>query len=375
VELETETSQSIPKTSAESKIRQPLRFFPNHNPPSQHRKLGKGLIIHISEHEKRRVTWRSKAENEIEKQSRVVSREKWVPKVNPMENNGLVGDIHLVGSMDRPTFEVGEPFGFMEVGPKAGPVLITHQGQTHVPIRVEIQPEVFNPGQMGTALTLVGDDGHAVIQQLDSARDEVASLRGWFFQLADGRRLELPDFFPPRWSWGDVAPPWVIPESIEPTPPMVNGLSDGGVAGRTPESTGSQLESSRLELVAVQMAEPMVIQPISMVCPLLDALSMTEIPKIGFYQNPPSDWVMSQMKAFGELVGASYEGYKEEVISLLQKIEIRRPQPKARDPSKHRGSQSASKGLRELRGLVSSVNYDSKVTDSRRNTKERVMML
>jgi hypothetical protein len=384
VELETEIAQSIPKTSTESKIRQPLRFFPNHNPPSQLRKLGKGLIIHISEHEKRRVTWSSKAEKESEQQSRVVSREKWVPKVN-VENNGLVGDIHLVGSMDRPTFEVGETSGCMEGGPKDGPVLINHQGQTQVPIPIETQPEVpirvetqpaeFNPGQMGTALTRVGDDGHAVLQLMDSAWDEVASPRGWFFQFADGRQLELPDFSPPRWSWGGVAPPWVIPESIEPTPPMVNGLSDGGVAGMTPESTSSQLEAYGLELVAVQMAEPMVIQPISMVCPLLDVPSTTETPRIGFYQNPPSEWVMSQMKAFGELVGASYEGYEKEVISILQKIEMRRPQPKARDPSKHRGSQSASRGLRELRGLVSSVNYDTKVTDSRRNTRERVMML
>ncbi|GMY38354.1 hypothetical protein FCV25MIE_33598 [Fagus crenata] len=274
VELETETSQSTPKISTESKIRQPLQ-------------------------------------KEIEKQSRVVSREKWVSKVN-VENNGLVGDIHLVGSMDRPTFEVGEPSGCMEGGPKDGPVLINHPGQTHVPIRVETQPEVFNPGQMGTALTQVGDASHAVLQLLDSARDEVASPRGWLFQFADGRRLELPDFSPPRWSWGGVAPPWVIPESIEPTPPMVNGLSDGGVAGMTPESNGSQLEAYGLELVAVQMAEPMVIQPISMVCPLLDAPSTTETPRIGFYQNPPSEWVMSQMKAFGELVGASYEGYEEE---------------------------------------------------------------
>jgi hypothetical protein len=64
--LETEEfSQPIPKISAESKIRHPLRFFPNQNPPSQHRKLGKGLIIHISENGKRRVSWSSQAENEV----------------------------------------------------------------------------------------------------------------------------------------------------------------------------------------------------------------------------------------------------------------------------------------------------------------------
>ena len=86
--------------------------------------------------------WSSKAENEIEKESCVVSREKWVPKVNPVDHNGPVEDIHLVGSMARPTFEVGEPSGFMEIGPEAGPdlvglVLVTHQAKTHVPSRVE----------------------------------------------------------------------------------------------------------------------------------------------------------------------------------------------------------------------------------------------
>jgi hypothetical protein len=82
----------------------------------------------------------------------------------------------------------------------------------------------------------------------------------------------------------------------------------------------------------VQMSNPMLVQPIAMVCHLLEATT-AELPKIGFYQNPPFDWVVGQMKAFGELVGASYEGYEEEVITLLQKIELRRPQPRARAPS------------------------------------------
>ena len=38
-------------------------------------------------------------------------------------------------------------------------------------------------------------------------------------------------------------------------------------------------------------------------------------------------------------------------------------------------SQLANRGLRELRGLQSSVNYDSKLSESSRNTKGRVMML
>jgi hypothetical protein len=357
------------------------------------------LSIHISEHGKRRVTWTSKAEHEDETQSRVLSREKWVPK-NQVKQNGPVGNTHLVGSIDRPTFEIGGPSGHKEVGIEAGPswpagfvlngpistnlevgvdagpagpVSNKHQAESFLPNRGEPKPEELNPRQMGMALTLVDNAGQAVTQ-LEHDRNELEAHRGWTFQLADGRRLALPDFFPPLWSWRGVAHPRVVPESFEPTPTLVNGFSDGGFMGRTPESIGSHLQSTGLELVEVQMPDPMVICPISMVCPLLEATSMPNIPEIGFYQNPPSDWVMGQMKAFGESVGASYEGYEEEVISL-QKIELRRPQPRARAPSQHRGSQSASKGLRELRGLVSSVNYDSKITDSRRNTRERVMML
>ena len=400
VVLKAEIPQSIPKILAESKIRQPLRFFPNQNPPSQ-QKLGKGLSIHISEHGKRRVTWTSQAEHEDETHARVISREKWVPK-NQVKQTGPVGNTLLVGSTDRPTFEIGGPSGHREDGSEAdpsgptglvlngpmvtnvvvgidagpagpaGPISNNHQAESLLPNQGEPKPEEFNPRRM--ALTPVANAGQAVTQ-LEHARNELEAHREWTFQLADGRRLALPDFFPPLWSWRGVAHPRAVPESFEPTPMGVNGFSNGGFMGKTPESAGFQLELTGLEMVEVQMPDPMVIRPISMVCPLLEATSMPEIPEIGFYQNPPSEWVLGQMKSFGESVGASYEGYEEEVISLLQKIELRRPQPRARAPSQHRGSQSSSKGLRELWGLVSSVNYDSKITDSHRNTRERVMML
>uniref|UniRef100_A0A2N9FIH8 Reverse transcriptase zinc-binding domain-containing protein n=1 Tax=Fagus sylvatica TaxID=28930 RepID=A0A2N9FIH8_FAGSY len=192
--------------------------------------------------------------------------------------------------------------------------------------------------------------------------DLVSGEKGLYTYAGVGGTAE---FIPPPWSQVGVFPPLVIPNSDEPTPNLVTRLFNG-VVGRKTEPTGSQLVSTGLELVLVQNSELMVVQPISMVCPLVEdnPPSTAEPAKIGFYQNPPSDWVVGQIKAFGELVGASYEGYEEEVITLLQKIELRRPQPRARAPSQHRGSQSASRGLRELRGLASLVNYDSKAVCS-----------
>ena len=76
-----------------------------------------------------------------------------------------------------------------------------------------------------------------------------------------------------------------------------------------------------------------------MVCPFLEDSSpySVEIARIGFYQNPPSKWVLGQLKEFGKVVGASYEGYEEEIIAILQKIESRRPQQRVRVPSQNKG--------------------------------------
>ncbi len=143
----------------------------------------------------------------------------------------------------------------------------------------------------------------------------------------------------------------IVTESLE--PPFSGFLEDDAevVEG---VFDGSSTELEGLEVVSLPDSDTLVIQPLAMISPLLaDAnTSSAEKPGIEFYQNPPSDWVMGHMKAFGSLVGASYEGYEDEVIALLQKIESRRPQ--LCDPKQGQGSQSA-RGQRELRGLQSSV--------------------
>jgi hypothetical protein len=65
--------------------------------------------------------------------------------------------------------------------------------------------------------------------------------------------------------------------------------------------------------------ELIVVEPLSMVVPLLEDITTksTETPRVGFYQNPPLDWVLGQRKVFGRSVGASYVGYEDEVITLL----------------------------------------------------------
>uniref|UniRef100_A0A2N9IUI4 Reverse transcriptase domain-containing protein n=1 Tax=Fagus sylvatica TaxID=28930 RepID=A0A2N9IUI4_FAGSY len=77
----------------------------------------------------------------------------------------------------------------------------------------------------------------------------------------------------------------------------------------------------------------------------------------------PSEWVMRKQKGVGKVLGASYEGYEQTVTELLMDIEARYLQRKAGLVDSQRPSSSGRKGSRELKGLISSINYESR--DSR----------
>jgi hypothetical protein len=147
---------------------------------------------------------------------------------------------------------------------------------------------------------------------------------GWSLQLADGLRVVIPDFLPPPWSW--VGSSFDVLVLI--LPKLVPRPSDDVVEGVEEELTVSNVVSVGLELIPMQVSEPIVAEPLSLICPLIEDNHSTivDTTRIGFYQNSPSAWVMVQMKEFREMVGASYEGYEAEVMALLQKIELQRPQ-------------------------------------------------
>jgi hypothetical protein len=101
---------------------------------------------------------------------------------------------------------------------------------------------------------------------------------------------------------------------------------------------------------------PFSCTPIMMVEP---TMSSPEIKLLGdgvdaLYQ--PSQWVAQQMNAFRKQVGVSIRGHEAECLALLRKIETDR-KPKKINTSVRK---TARRGTRELRNLVSSVNYGGK---------------
>ena len=117
---------------------------------------------------------------------------------------------------------------------------------------------------------------------------------------------------------------------------------------------------------------PVVALSLTVVEELVDALSfplkcvplmmvLPSGPLEGSNEPPlePSVWVKQRQKGFCKFVGFPIDGYEQECLALLQKIETYRFTKKEKEGPR-RQSVSGKKGSRELRRLVSFVNYDGR---------------
>ncbi len=120
---------------------------------------------------------------------------------------------------------------------------------------------------------------------------------------------------------------------------------------------------------------PLEVAPLAMVVPCIEAAvqtggavlthSLTQATRVA---STPSDWVSESMTAFGLVLGASFEGYEEQLLSILQDIEQRRNN---QGVEKVKGVKSGGKGSRELHNLISNINYDVGLAKKRGTTRDK----
>ena len=72
-----------------------------------------------------------------------------------------------------------------------------------------------------------------------------------------------------------------------------------------------------------------------------------------------SEWVQQHMTAFSKLMGLAIEGFEDEAMRLFKAIERRWRQNGGTGVAEKEPTQKSRKGLRELRNLECSVNYES----------------
>ena len=91
-----------------------------------------------------------------------------------------------------------------------------------------------------------------------------------------------------------------------------------------------------------------------------DSVEGTQMTKSG----PPSDWVSKLMKKFHKMVGFPIVKHETQCLALFRILEQECLKVNDGGLSK-RPANSGSRGLRELKGLISFVNYDGVSTRSR----------
>ena len=112
------------------------------------------------------------------------------------------------------------------------------------------------------------------------------------------------------------------------------------------------------EVVWNEELMPIMVEPLAIEVPTaMEHDSGEEVKASG---RTPSEKVLRKLRGVGKVLGASLEGYEQRVLELLMDIEARHKQKQDGALCSRRPSSSGRKCCRELKGLVSSVNYDAK---------------
>ena len=100
------------------------------------------------------------------------------------------------------------------------------------------------------------------------------------------------------------------------------------------------------ELVCWGMEEePLEVTPLAMAESDWDITGVSTAPNLGDCDEPQpkSKWVLETLTEFGLVLGASFEGYEEELTKILQDIEEKRKQKGGMDDIRKKAMKSGGK--------------------------------
>ena len=154
----------------------------------------------------------------------------------------------------------------------------------------------------------------------------------------------------------------------------VKVVSDGDVGGRVEgaidiQGTDSSHQANQSVLALTEVEKAYVVEVLGDVdssSPLMsiNPLEVNGIAKVRRFDNSlnVSNWVKHRLPGFSKMMGLSLGRHEKRCIMLLQRLEIEIEAAKLvhRKDAAHRKAVSKSKGKRELRNLISSVNYDGR---------------
>ena len=131
--------------------------------------------------------------------------------------------------------------------------------------------------------------------------------------------------------------------------------------------------SESTELPNVEGLSPLSVEPLAFSLPL--AMEGQEVLGV---ENPVkgeaySEWVQSRFKGFDNFLGTSLKGLENQATTFLLAVEAELHRRAALEKKASDLKSSGVKGIRELKGLFSSINYGSTSTRRSGTNRERAL--
>lgn len=153
-----------------------------------------------------------------------------------------------------------------------------------------------------------------------------------------------------------------------------------GDDGLLVESQGLDFDKNQgqpgMELLGWDFEEaPLVVEPLAMVVePSSPGNDPGLLDNIVMGNKPKSAWLIQNLKAFGEVLGASYIGFEDRVEKLLHDIEARRNNQPTDIQGAKKKTRKGQRLSRELKNLCSSFNYEGSSVSKRSVSRERALV-
>jgi hypothetical protein len=142
------------------------------------------------------------------------------------------------------------------------------------------------------------------------------------------------------------------------------GFDEGGCSGGASRLVrgGSVPKSEAAWAMVAQGGEEILeVTPLCMVSGLLEEGKTKAV--------DPSEWVMDRMKKFSKFMRVDITDHEEEAMCLFMAIEARWRAKGGPSEVSKKTTGSVKKGMRELKNLATSINYDSRKSGEGRELK------
>ena len=230
-------------------------------------------------------------------------------------------------------------------------------------------------------VALQRDIQRIIHEHTDNVIKKWGNFEQWVLELRDGKRVAVPIHIslPP----GDVA----IRVEGSNHLAMVSGVSskskefnselDKKIDGFVEDWASDLCSEDTLQFI--DSSPPLNVEPLAFSLPMdgkdiSEGSTSRDVDKFLGNVNH-SEWFLEKFSGFDDFLGTSLKGLEEPATKFLLAVEAELQQRAVKEKSEQAVKSSGKKGIRELRGLFSSINYGSASSRRLGNGKDKALII